>query len=97
MKKLMAATALGGAIIGSLLGASSASAEPSVGYDGQPSESAFCADLDLKKPAMVTYYDWMFWMRLDQGIKEPEAEQFMHSAVTYTCPEWAVRVKGWMA
>ena len=41
--------------------------------------------------------DWMFWMRLDQGIKEPEAEQFMHSAVTYTCPEWAVRVKGWMA
>ena len=54
MKKLMAATALGGAIIGSLLGASSASAEPSVGYDGQPSESAFCADLDLKKPAMVT-------------------------------------------
>ena len=35
MKKLMAATALGGAIIGSLLGASSASAEPSVGYDAK--------------------------------------------------------------
>ncbi len=97
MKKLMAATALGGAIIGSLLGASSANAEPSLNSGGKPDVFAFCGDLDEKKPAMRRTTNWMFWMVQDQGMKEPEAEQFMYSAVTYFCPRWAVRVKGWMA